>query len=136
MMTYGEALEFISLYMVGDNIETVPSKLHFKAALYEVAMRCEPQSLIADLTDDSTDVFRVIHDEKYIKHPMFPTQEISEIADQQIPIDDALFFAVVYFVCSYLSKKASSDNPLYEKKSIFEQRAERVISVYNSNIVG
>ena len=125
-MTYGEATQFITLYLKGDNSNAEPSAIHFKAALQEVALRCEPDSLTLPYTGAETDVFRLLHpnddgNRNYVRLP-----DVSDTLSDtdSLDIDEALSLAVVFLVCSYLSNK---------RKEYFDAKADKVIGIYVSN---
>ena len=127
-MTYGEAKQFVTLYLKGDNSNAEPSPIHFKASLQEVALRCEPDSLTQPYTGNETDVFRLLHTDdggsrKYVRLPNVP-DSLESATDEKIDIDEALSLAVVFMVCSYLANK---------KKEYFEAKADKVIGIYVSN---
>ena len=127
-MTYGEANEFVNTYLLGDNSNPAIKPQHYKMALMEIASLCEPEEMTAEYTGNETDVFRllpIIDDEqRYIKTPTVP-DPIDE--DEDIPIDEQLNLAVIFFVCSYLSNKS---------KDRFEKKAEKIIKIYTSNVLG
>jgi len=120
-MTKAEATQLIALHLKGDNTNAVVDSLHFKTALLDICSRCEPTSLIKPYTGVETDIFRLIANHNYIRLPAVPVEDTS-ILD----IDEDLSLAVVFFVCSYLSTK---------NKELFEQRAEKIISLYVSNLI-
>lgn len=131
-MTYTEAKVFIETFLRGDHSNPTVTPEHFKAALIEVALRCEPSELIAEYDGTQTDVLRFTHStideygkeiKRYIKEPVVPNP-IDDNA--KIGIDNALHMAVVYFVCSYLSNKY---------KDRYDAKAKEVVSVYNANVI-
>jgi len=129
-MTYGEALSFVNEYLRGDNSSPQVAPVHFKMATLDVALRCAPDELIVDWTGSETDVFRLLPPEdadtpptKYIKNPTIPDPIDN---DAELPIGKGLEMAIVFFICSYFTNKSS------EK---YESKAERVISIYTSNVL-
>lgn len=120
-MTKGEALAFVALHLKGDNTNAVVDSLHFKTALLDICARCEPTSLTQPYTGIETDGFRLVANSMYIRTPNTPMLDI-DILD----INEDLSLAVVFFICSYLSNK---------DKVVFEQRAEKTISLYVSNLI-
>lgn len=130
-MTYGEAVGFVQTFLRGDNSGAEPTPLHFKAALTEVALRCEPRALIAVYDGTQTDVLRFIdpkfdddgnETKRYIKEP-----SVSDPLNEADPvgIDSALHLAVIFYVCSYLSNKF---------KDRYENKAIEQTSVYTANL--
>ena len=133
-MTYGEANEFIAEFLRGDRSNPVVSPIHYKTAIMEVSTLCIPSVLKAEYDGTQTDVFRLLHFEDvvvsptvtkniqfYIKKPLVP----SIIVDaDEMPIDEELSLAVIFYICSYLSNK-------YKDK--FESKAKSTISIYVSN---
>ncbi|ADV46424.1 hypothetical protein [Nitratifractor salsuginis] len=134
-MTYGEAKEFVSGFLLGDNSNPEIRPLHFKMAMTEVGMLCVPEKLKAEYTGAETDVLRLLPSEEverdgeyktvqhYVKMP--PVSQAIDDADS-MPIDEQLSMAVIFFVCSYLSKKYTDR---YEKK------AAAAVSLYVSNVL-
>lgn len=126
-MTYGEAKQFISGYLQGDNSSAVIEPIHFKMAILEIATRCVPKELTLPYTGDETDVFRLLPIDEdtatqlYIKIPDIE-QTVND--DDEMPIDQQLAMAVIFYVCSYHSNK-------YIEK--YEKKAELIISVFVSN---
>jgi hypothetical protein len=134
-MTYGEAKEFVSGFLLGDNSNPDPKPLHFKMAMVEIGMLCVPERLKAEHTGSETDILRLLPPEEverngeyltvqyYVKMPPVP-DNIDD--NDQMPIDEQLGMAVIFFVCSYLSKKYTDR---YEKK------ASAAVSLYVSNVL-
>jgi hypothetical protein len=126
-MTYGEAKQFIGGYLRGDNSSPTIEPIHFKMAILEIATRCVPKELTSPYTGDETDVFRLLPidedtaTQQYIKIPDVP-QQIDDT--EEMPIDQQLAMAVIFYVCSYHSNKN------IEK---YENKAELIISVFVSN---
>lgn len=133
-MTYGEAKEFVSEFLKGDNSNALVSPIHFDMAIMEIATMCIPSTLKAEYDGTQTDVFRMLYTETvqvdalntkqvqyYIKNPTIPTPIVDT---DEIAIDQQLSLAVVFYICSYLSNK-------YKDK--FEAKATKQISVYVSN---
>lgn len=126
-MTYGEANRTVHALLIGDNAGAVIEPLHYRLALTEIATRCEPSAMTAPYTGSETDVFRLLpqtdEHRNYIKMPDVP-EPIDEAQD--VPIDESLALAVVYFVCSFLSKKY---------RDAYEKKAEKIIGIYTSNVL-
>ncbi len=123
-MKLAEAKEFIKLHLQGDNSSAEISQLHIKQALIEICQHCEPSKLIDSYSADKTDVLRKLYNGLYIKYPQTP------IDDEELPIDEDLSFAFIYFVCSYLSKKETKSGSY---KDIYAQKAINVCSMHNTN---
>jgi hypothetical protein len=134
-MTYGEAKEFIAGFLLGDNSNPEIKPLHFKMAMVEIGMLCVPEKLKGEHTGAETDVLRLLPPEEverdaefktiqhYVKMPPVPS-DIDENAP--MPIDEQLSMAVIFFVCSYLSKK-------YTER--YEKKAATAVSLYVSNVL-
>jgi len=128
-MTYGEAVSFINGFLRGDNSNPGVLPLHFESAFMEIESNSEPSRMTADYTGSETDVFRLLPPE-YGETPNRYLKKI-EVADPldesaEMPIDEPLFMAVVFYVCSYLSNK---------KRDYYEKKAEKIVSVYRSNVI-
>lgn len=126
-MTYGEANRMALGLLRGDNTGAQIEPLHYRVALTEIATRCEPSVMTAPYTGSETDVFRLLppkDDERnYIKTPTVP-DPLDESLD--LPVDESLALAVVYFVCSFLSGKY---------RDAYEKKADKIISTYTSNVL-
>ncbi len=131
-MTYGEAKAFIGAFLHGDNNHAEATPQHFKAAMIEVAIRCEPEALISHYDGTQSDVLRFLHRKEdqfgetvrpYIKEPA-----VSDPLDESaaIGVDNALHMAVVYFVCAYLSNK-SADR--------YAAKGKEICDIYTDNLV-
>jgi hypothetical protein len=129
-MTYGEASAFVSEYLRGDHSNPEIMAIHYRMAVMDVSTRCAPDELIAEWTGAETDVFRLLPPEveddpvtHYIRTPDIPAQLDH---DAKLPVGHGLELAVIFFICSYLTNKST------EK---YEAKAERVISIYQSNVL-
>lgn len=133
-MTYAEATTFAEEFLRGDNSKAVILPVHFEMGIMEIATLCEPSLLKTEYTGVETDVFRMLHSEEvqvtdfetmmvqhYLKNPPVPNPIVD---NDEMPIDQQLGLAVVFFICSYLSNKYTDR---YEKK------AEKIVSIYVSN---
>jgi len=133
-MTYGEADNFIKLFLKGDITIASISSTYFKMAVMEVSTLCIPSTLKAEYDGTQTDVFRLLHFEDVVVSPTVtknvqfyikkPPIADTPIGTDEIPIDETLALAVVFYICSYLSNKY---------KDRFEAKANKQISVYVSN---
>jgi hypothetical protein len=133
-MTYGEATDFVTEFLRGDNSNATVSPIHFEMAIMEIATMCTPSTLKVEFDGTQTDVFRMLHEEEvevseyetkavtfYIKNPVIPTPIVPT---DEMEIDQQLSLAVIFQICSYLSNKYTDR---------FEAKVKRTISVYVSN---
>jgi len=133
-MTYGEATDFVTEFLRGDNSNAVISPIHFEMAIMEIATMCVPSQLKVKFDGTQTDIFRMLPEEEvrvsevetdtvtfYIKNPVIATPLM---LTDEMPIDQQLSLAVVFQVCAYLSNKYTDR---------FEAKSKRTISVYVSN---
>lgn len=133
-MTYGEAKDFVTTFLKGDNSGALVLPIHFRMGIMEIESLCIPSLLKAEYTGTETDVFRMLHSEEiqtadfetktvqnYLKNPPVPSTIVD---DDELPIDQQLGLGVVFFICSYLSNK---------EKEHYEKKAEKIISIYVSN---
>lgn len=136
-MTFGNAKLLLTGLMVGDNqdaittLETNPA-VYLEQGINEVSRRTEPTPLIANYTGTETDIFRRIYystpDEfetftkRYLKTP-----DLSTLTDEtELPVDEELSMAVVYFLANFFSKKRKRD---------YISEAERVINRFDQNAI-
>ena len=134
-MTYGEAKSLMIGLLLGDNkgaeaALAVNPSLFMEQAVNDVSRRCTPTPLEAVWDDTVTDVFRrlpsVLIDDVY-EHRYIKTTDFSAIDDATVlPVDEDLTMAVVYFLCSYFSKREKKTNR-------FLIDAEKVTTLFNTN---
>lgn len=130
-MTYAVAKEFISLHLEGDNSDATPTSTHFHMAMIDLLTRCEPTTHVNTYTGVETDVFRLLHPleingvdtPQYLRLPTIPNTIVDS---EEMDINESLSLAIVFFVCSYFSKRQGG-------KRSYEERAEKIISIYTSN---
>lgn len=135
-MKYEEAKAFVSEFLRGDNSGAIVTSIHFKMAIMEVSTLCVPSKLKENYDDTKTDVFRMLHEEEiesnefemitvqpYIKNPIIPD---TIVETDELPIDQQLALAVVFYICSYFSNKYTDR---------YEAKAKKTISVYVSNTI-
>jgi len=94
-------------------------------ALYKVAMGADSQHLLVEDLEHYT-ILREINEFEYIRKPELPKDE-----DEELDIDDTLAYAVVRYVCSFVTtaKTRASLGPSYHEKA-----AEDIIRDYNQEL--
>lgn len=119
-MNYGEVKELVAIKLRGDRKDQEVSPLLVKESICDVLRYTRPRSYVEDTLEDST-YFRRISADKHLKMPT-----IGSIDDNdELPIEEELAMAVVYFLCSYMTNK---DRQLYADK------AKNICSLYDTNI--
>lgn len=118
-MTIGELKAIVAQKLKGDNSSFEVDELSLREAILDVCRYTSPPLLTAEFDETKTDVFRKLRGNKYIKKPVIVFDDSSEV-----PIDEELKMAVVYFVCSYGS---------FKQREAYEQKAIRICELHNSN---
>ena len=136
-MTYKEAKALMSGLLLGDNANATTAldanaSLFLAQAVNDVSRRCVPTPLEAVWDETVTDVFRrlpsVLVDDVF-EHRYIKTTDFSTVTDATVlPVDEDLTMAVVYFLCSYFSKRNKKDKR-------FDIEADKVITLFNVNKV-
>lgn len=127
-MTVSEVKQTLDLKLEGNNKGYALSPLVLKEAIGEILRRCAPLSYTEETYDDegiqiTTEWFRRSSSTQHLKKIVVPdTLE----DDYELPIEEELAMAVVYFICSILAKK---------DKKIFEDKAKSLISIYETNLI-
>lgn len=134
-MTYAEVKQSVIALLRGDNSKAGDyldgDASYLSMAIRDVASRCIPKKLVEAYDDTKTDVFRRIYStydeiEDVYNHFYIRKPNISIVDTDEVDIDEDLVQAVIFYMCSYLSNKKNID---------FEQKAQNIISYYNSNSV-
>ena len=148
-MLVSSAIKSATLLLIGDNKEAttdLADRVYFEMAFREVLLRCTPVSLIAKWDKTKTDVFRRLYGENtinpqtldyhtplnvswdrsytqlYLKMP-----DVTKLADtDNLPIDEPLAMAVVYYLADSLSKK---------KTEQYRQKANEIINIYTTTSI-
>lgn len=118
-MTRRKLEEFVALHLKGDNSEAEVSPLHIEQAIADVCRQCIPAKLVKSCDKEKRNFFRSLPDNKYLYIPDLPDGQ-----DYEIPIEEELAYAVIYFICSYLSNK---DKPGFWGKAI------NICNIYDTN---
>lgn len=134
-MTIEKVKSLVGGFLLGDNSKvssliTTPYTF-LSQSIDDVSRRCEPALLVEDWDDTVTDMFRIIpstQDDYGVFTPQYIKQPDLSAADDltEVPIDEELAMAVVYFLCSYFTTKENGN---------YEARAEDVINIYITNTI-
>ena len=133
-MTIAEVKERLDLLLNGDNGEYVLNEAVLDMALKAVLSRTKPRTHIVLETSTLKHLFKYYRrisisdrgrfgDKKVAYWLRYPFVDISDNAN--LDMEEELAQAVIYFLCSFLSKKAKAE---------FEKRAENEIAIYDTNI--